>query len=222
MTTEARPLEEVLPDIDLPEEPGEGPKTGLPQGIGKFTPGWIMFFALMTAITVLGLYAYVLQLNEGLVRTGMRGLGTMTGATWGLYVAYYVYFIGVSFAGVTVAALIRIFRIEKLEPVARIGEVLTVVALILGACAILADLERPWRAIVNLFKYGRPQSPFFGTFTMVIAGYLFASVVYLYITSRKDAASLAEHPSKLRGMYRFFAAGYKDSPHQRTLDRRVT
>lgn len=198
------------------------PRGVLPQGIGRLSPGWILFFIAMAVVMAVGLYAYLLQVNNGLIVTGLRGLGTMAGATWGLYVAYYVYFIGVSFAGITVAALIRIFRIEKLEPVARIGELLTVVALILGALAILADLEHPWRAIVNLVQYGRPQSPFFGTFTMVIAGYLFASLVYLYVTSRRDAAILAERDSKFRGLYRFLAAGYEDTGDQRRLDQRVT
>lgn len=210
MTTEAMPQRDSTHD------------TQLPQGIGRLTPAWILFFVAMSVIMVVGLYAYLLQVNNGLIVTGMRGLGTMAGATWGLYVAYYVYFIGVSFAGITVAALIRIFRIEKLEPVARIGELLTIVALILGALAILADLEHPWRAIVNLIQFGRPQSPFFGTFTMVIAGYLFASLVYLYVTSRKDAADLAERPSRFRGLYRFLAAGYEDTSDQQTVDRRVT
>jgi molybdopterin-containing oxidoreductase family membrane subunit len=194
----------------------------LPQGIGRLSPGWIIFFIAMTVVTAIGIYAYLLQVNNGLIVTGLRGLGTMAGATWGLYVAYYVYFIGVSFAGITVAALIRIFRIEKLEAVARIGELLTVVALILGALAIMADLEHPWRAIVNLVEYGRPQSPFFGTFTMVIAGYLFASLVYLYVASRRDAAVLSERDSRFRGLYRFFAAGWVDTEKQRRIDRRVT
>jgi Ni/Fe-hydrogenase subunit HybB-like protein len=199
-----------------------GPAADLPQGIGRLSPKWIAFFVVMAAISAIGAYAYLLQVNNGLIVTGLRGLGTMAGATWGLYVAYYVYFIGVSFAGITVAALIRIFRIEKLEPVARIGELLTVVSLILGALAIMADLEHPWRATVNLFKYGRPQSPFFGTFTMVIAGYLFASLVYLYVTSRRDAATLSQRDSKYRGLYRFFAAGWEDTEKQRRIDRRVT
>lgn len=210
MTTEAMPQSQPTRD------------TGLPQGVGRLTPTWILFFVAMIVITAFGFYAYLLQVNNGLVVTGLRGLGTMAGATWGLYVAYYVYFIGVSFAGITVAALIRIFRIEKLEPVARIGELLTIVALILGALAILADLEHPWRAMVNLVEFGRPQSPFFGTFTMVIAGYLFASLVYLYVTSRKDAADLADRPSRFQRLYRFLAAGYEDTPDQRAIDRRVT
>lgn len=210
VTTEAMPQSQPTRD------------TGLPQGVGRLTPTWILFFVAMIVITAFGFYAYLLQVNNGLVVTGLRGLGTMAGATWGLYVAYYVYFIGVSFAGITVAALIRIFRIEKLEPVARIGELLTIVALILGALAILADLEHPWRAMVNLVEFGRPQSPFFGTFTMVIAGYLFASLVYLYVTSRKDAADLADRPSRFQRLYRFLAAGYEDTPDQRAIDRRVT
>ncbi|VAW04711.1 hypothetical protein MNBD_ACTINO01-2252 [hydrothermal vent metagenome] len=199
----------------------EGPPK-LPQNIGRFTPGWIVFFIAMTVVTVVGFFAYLLQVNNGLIVTGLRGLGTMAGATWGLYVAYYVYFIGVSFAGITVAALIRIFKIEKLESVARIGELLTVVSLILGALSILADLEKPWRAIVNLFQYGRPQSPFFGTFSMVIAGYLFASMVFLYVTSRRDAAYMAKHAKRFRGLYRFMSASYEDTLEQRKIDRRVT
>lgn len=210
MTTEAMPQREHTQDA------------ALPQGIGRLTPGWIVFFVTMAAVTAIGFYAYFLQVTNGLIVTGMRGLGTMLGATWGLYVAYYVYFIGVSFAGITVAALIRIFRITKLEPVARIGELLTVVSLILGALAIMADLEKPWRAVVNLIQYGRPQSPFFGTFTMVIAGYLFASLVYLYVTSRREAAILAEQPSRFQKLYRILAAGYEDTPSQRILDRRAT
>ncbi len=198
------------------------PPEGLPQKIGRLSSSWIIFFIAMLVVTAVGVYAYLLQVNNGLIVTGLRGLGTMAGATWGLYVAYYVYFIGVSFAGITIAALIRIFRIEKLEPVARIGELLTVVSLILGALAIMADLEHPWRAIVNLVKYGRPQSPFFGTFTMVIAGYLFASLVYLYVTSRRDAATLAKRDSRFKGLYRFLAAGYQDTEKQRRIDRRVT
>ncbi|VAW09074.1 hypothetical protein MNBD_ACTINO02-1413 [hydrothermal vent metagenome] len=198
------------------------PPEGLPQKIGRLSSSWIIFFIAMLVVTAVGVYAYLLQVNNGLIVTGLRGLGTMAGATWGLYVAYYVYFIGVSFAGITIAALIRIFRIEKLEPVARIGELLTVVSLILGALAIMADLEHPWRAIVNLVKYGRPQSPFFGTFTMVIAGYLFASLVYLYVTSRRDAAILAKRDSRFKGLYRFLAAGYQDTEKQRRIDRRVT
>ncbi|MEE8457296.1 MAG: NrfD/PsrC family molybdoenzyme membrane anchor subunit [Acidimicrobiia bacterium] len=197
-------------------------KRELPQGVGMLTPGWLAFFAVAIIAAVAGLLAYTNQLNQGMIVTGLRDLGTVRGAPWSLYVAFDVYFVGVSFAGISTAALIRLFNIEKLKSVARMAELLTVVALLLAALAIMADLGQPLRGIVNLFRYGRPQSPFFGTFALVIAGYLFASLAYLYITSRKDAARLAERPSRLRGLYRVWAAGYKDTPAQRQRDRLVT
>lgn len=195
---------------------------GLPQGVGKLTPGWLGFFAVATIVTLTGILAYANQINQGLVVTGLRDLGTVRGAPWGLYVAFDVYFVGVSFAGISTAALIRLFNIEKLKSVARMAELLTIVSLVLAALAIVADLGQPLRGIVNLFKYGRPQSPFFGTFSLVIAGYLFSSVVYLYVTSRRDAARLAERPSRFQGLYRVWAAGYRDTPAQRERDRLVT
>jgi molybdopterin-containing oxidoreductase family membrane subunit len=139
----------------------------------------------------------------------------MGGATWGLYITMVVYLIGVSFAGITLAALIRLFRLEKLAPVARMAEVLTVVSLILGGLAIIVDLGQPIRGIINLFRYARPQSPFFGTFTLVIAGYLFASLVYTYLGGRRDAAVLSKVPSRLQGFHRRWAAGYQDTERER-------
>ncbi|MFQ5523815.1 MAG: NrfD/PsrC family molybdoenzyme membrane anchor subunit [Acidimicrobiia bacterium] len=186
------------------------------------TRGWIAFLALGLVGILIGIVGYAVEKSQGMVATGMRDLGTMQGAAWGIYIALVVYFVGVSFAGITVAALIRLFRLEKLNGIARMAEVLTVVALILGALAIIVDLGQPLRGLINLFRYARPQSPFFGTFSLVISGYLFASLVYLYLTSRPDAALLAEKPSRLQRFFRFWAAGYRDTPEQRARDRRVT
>jgi molybdopterin-containing oxidoreductase family membrane subunit len=191
-------------------------------GVGSITPGWLAFLAVTLLGIIFGLIGFVVEQQTGMVTTGMRNLGTMQGATWGVYISLVVYFVGVSFAGITVAALIRLFNLDYLRGVARMAEVMTVVALILGAAAIVVDLGQPLRGIINLFRYARPQSPFFGTFTLVISGYLYASLVYLYVTSRPDAALLAERPSRLRGLYRFSAAGYVDTPEQRDRDRRAT
>jgi molybdopterin-containing oxidoreductase family membrane subunit len=184
--------------------------------------GWKAFFIAVVVILGLGAFAWILEVSRGMIATGLRNLGTMGGATWGLYVTFVVYFVGVSFAGITVAALIRLFNIEGLQPVTRIAEVLTVVALILGAITIVADLGQPVRGIINLFRYARPQSPFFGTFTTVIAGYLFASLVYLYLGSRRDAAVMASRAGPLQGLHRFVAAGYRDTPAQRERHRRAS
>lgn len=192
----------------------------LPLGVGRVTSRWLIFVAAAGLVLLFGVVQYARQASEGLVVTGMRDPGAMGGAAWALYIAFDVYFVGVSFAGITVAALIRLLNLERLKPVARMAEVLTVVSLILAALSTLADLGQPLRGIVNLFRFARPQSPFFGTFTLVISGYLFASVVYLYLDGRRDAAHLARVPSRLQWLHRWWAAGYRDTVAEQERHRR--
>jgi molybdopterin-containing oxidoreductase family membrane subunit len=186
----------------------------LPYGVGQFSRGWNILIVVLLIFMGVGGYAYYLQYTQGEVVTGMRNLGTMGGATWGLYIAFLVYFIGLSFTGITIAAMIRLLGLEKIKPIARMAEALTVIALILGALSIMVDVGQPLRAMVNLFRYARPASPFFGTFTLVIAGYLFASQIYLYLDGRRDAAIMAKKPGRLQGIFRLWAAGYKDTPNE--------
>jgi len=192
-------------------------------GVGQWNVGWYILVGIALAFVALGVFAYSLQLVEGEVVTGLRNIGTMGGATWGLYVVFVVYFVGVSFAGITIAALIRLFNLEQLRPISRMAELLTVISLILGAFSVLVDVGQPLRALINLPRYGRPMSPFFGTFTLVISGYLFASLVYLYLAGRRDAAVCAERSQgALQKFYRLWAAGYSDTPEERQRHERAT
>ncbi len=199
-----------------------GRAVALPYGVGRISLGWLALVAIAAALVGVGAFAYAIQELEGPIATGLRDWGTMGGATWGLYVSFIVYFVGVSFAGITVAALIRILGLTYLRPISRVAELLTIVSLILGALSVLADLGQPLRGIANLFRYARPQSPFFGTFTMVIAGYLFASLVYFYLAGRRDAYLMAQYPSPLRWLYRAWAAGYQDTPEEKARHERIS
>jgi molybdopterin-containing oxidoreductase family membrane subunit len=195
----------------------------LPYGVGRLSAGWIVLMAILLAIVGVGAFAYSRQLAEGLVVTGLRDVGgTMGGAPLGLYIVFDIYFVGISFAGITVAALIRLFDLKHLKPIARMAEVLTVISLVLSAFTIIPDLGQPLRGIVNLVLYGRPQSPLFGSFTLVVAGYLFASLIYLYLDGRRDAALCAQEPGRLQGFYRLWAAGYTDTPQQRERRRKAS
>lgn len=194
----------------------------LPYGVGEFSPGFSLAIVLSLALVALGIYAYSFQAAEGEIVTGMRNIGTMGGATWGLYVAFVVYFVGVSFAGIAVAALIRLFNLHQLRSLSRMAELLTILSLFLAAFSVLADLGQPLRGIVHLFKYARPQSPFFGTFTMVISGYLFASLVYFFLDGRRDAAVCARVPGRWQWFYRLWASGYRGTAEERERHDRVS
>ncbi len=192
----------------------------IPYGVGQFSIGWYFILVILLAILGVGMFAYSQQLAKGLIVTGLRDIGTMAGSAWGLYITFDIYFVGVSFAGITVAALIRLANLKQLRPISRMAELLTVVSLLMAALTIIPDLGRPWRGIINLFRYARPQSPFFGTFTLVIAGYLFGSLVYFYLDGRQDAAIMADKATRMRWFYRLWAAGYQDTPKERERHRK--
>ncbi len=177
--------------------------------------------AVLLALIGLGIFAYSRQLTEGLIVTGMRDIG-MGGAAWGMYIAFDVYFVGVSFAGITVAALTRLFNLEHLRPIARMAELLTIIALVLAALIVIVDLGQPGRGLINLFRYARPMSPFFGTFTLVLSGYLFASVIYLYLDARRDAFLCAQKLGRWQWLYKLWAAGYKDTPAEKKRHHQVS
>ncbi|OGF22355.1 MAG: hypothetical protein A2V63_01365 [Candidatus Eisenbacteria bacterium RBG_19FT_COMBO_70_11] len=189
--------------------------TRLPYGVGSISARWIVSAVLLAVVAIAGWYGWSREISQGMIVTGLRNIGPMGGATWGIDVVFVVYFVGVSFAGITVAALIRLAKLTALKPIARMAEALTVVSLVLAAFAIMYDLGQPLRGIVNLFRYARPQSPFFGTFTLVISGYLIASLVYLYLDGRRDAAECAKAPGRLQWFHRLWAAGYRDTPAER-------
>lgn len=182
--------------------------------VGRVTGGWALGMLALLLAAAWGAYAWSVQLSSGLGVTSLRTVGR-GGASWGLYVAFDVYFVGVSFAGITVAALVRLFGLDVLRPLTRAAELLTIVSLLAGGLSILADLGRPFHGLWYLPLYARPASPFFGTFTLVVAGYLFASLVYFYLAGRADAAFCARGGTWLRALYQTWATGYRGTGAER-------
>ena len=76
---------------------------------------------------------------------------------WGLWVAMYVYFSGLSAGAFVVAALVYVFRLRWLAPIGRLALVAALAGLVSALLLIgldLGHLERFWRVFVN----GNPSS----------------------------------------------------------------
>ncbi|RME87289.1 MAG: hypothetical protein D6785_02220, partial [Planctomycetota bacterium] len=197
-------------------------KTALPYHIGHISLRWIFALAVCIVAMAFGIYGFSQQAIHGLSVTGMRDIGTMKGAPWALYIAIEVYLVGVSFAGITMAAMVRLFNLKELKTVTRMAEFLTIIALVSSTFCILADVGQPLRALINLPRYARPNSPFFGTFTLVVAGYLFSSLVYFYLAGRRDAYYMSQKESSLQWFYKLWAAGYTDTPVEQARHHRTS
>ncbi len=139
---------------------------------------WVGFLLLVIGW---GLYAYSVQLRDGLIVTGMRDR-----ISWGLYITTFVFFIGISHAGTLISAILRVSQARWRTPVTRMAEFITAVSLICGAMFVIIDLGRPDR-VLNVVIYGRWQSPIVWD-VVAITTYLTASIAYLFLPMIPDLA----------------------------------
>jgi len=143
--------------------------------------GWYVWVGFLGLTVALGLAAWSYQLKNGLITTGMRDQ-----VMWGLYITNFVFFIGISHAGTLISAILRVTHAEWRRPVTRMAEVITVVALMMGALMPIFDLGRPDR-LPNLILHGRLGSPIIWDL-ISITTYLTGSLIYLYLPLIPDIA----------------------------------
>ncbi len=174
---------------------------------------YYLFVGFLLLVIAWGLYAYVLQLRDGLWVTGMRDR-----ISWGLYIALFVFFIGVSMAGTMVSAVLRITDARWRTPITRIAELVTAAALVVAGLFILFDMGRPDR-LLNLLIYGRWRSPV----TWDVYGlttYLTGSLIYLYLALIPDLAicrdRLGDRAGKIRRwVYDLLSQGWRGTDKQK-------
>jgi Ni/Fe-hydrogenase subunit HybB-like protein len=166
----------------------------------------------LLAVVGWGAYAFVVQLRYGLLATGMRNV-----VLWGLYLVNFVFFIGISHAGTLISAILRVTNAKWRTPITRMAELITVVAISIGALMPIIDMGRIDR-VWEMFVYGRFQSPLLWDIISIIS-YLSGSLIYFYLPSMPDFALMRDRLGQgssgfKRKLYTILAAGWKGTPGQ--------
>ncbi len=178
-------------------------------------PG-IFWLAIATVFIIGGFYALIVQIVEGHIVTGMRD-----NVVWGIFIANFIFFIGISYAGALISGILHLLRVEWRTPIIRIAEIITVISTLIGPAYILLCMGRLDR-LHHLALFGRIQSPIIWD-VMAITTYLIGSIIFLYLASIRDLAALRDYPfkSKWRNkIYTILAIGFNGTPKQnRYLDR---
>ena len=181
--------------------------------ITKTRKSFYLLIGVLLLVIAWATYAYAIQLQDGLWVTGMRDR-----ISWGIYIALFVFFIGVSMAGTMVSAVLRITGAAWRTPITRVAEIVTVAALVVAGLFILFDMGRPDR-LMNILIYGRWRSPV--TWDVYgITTYILGSLIYLYLALIPDLAlcrdKLSDRAGKIRGMlYEVLAIGWIGTERQR-------
>lgn len=179
---------------------------------------WITI-ALLSAIVIFGIIAWVIQLREG-----MGVAGYTDRSFWAIYIADVVAFIGVSYGGAVVSAILLLTGASWRAPLARLSEAMAVVTVLIGAALIIPHLGRPDRLLYMLLQPNF-KSPVFWDF-VAITTYMITSFVFFFVPLIPDMAILnREHANELgRGrstIYRFFSKGWIGSSRQHSVLRGV-
>jgi len=174
---------------------------------------YYIFVLVALAIIIWGVYSYIIQLRFGLIVTSMNDV-----TIWGVYIVNFIFFIGISYAGTLVSAVLRITGAGWRAPITRMAEVIAIVGLMIGGLMPMIDLGRPDR-ISNLFIFARLTSPLVWD-VIAITTYFIACLIYLYLPLIPDMATMRDNLKKnsspiRRKFYTFLAAGWKNTQEQK-------
>ncbi len=140
---------------------------------------------------------------------GHRNANYGSFVTWGLSVAAYVYFMGLSAGSFLISSLVYVFRVKRFENVARLAVFTAVVTLILGLLSIVVDLGHMGRAYRVLLH---------PNFSSPMAWMIWAYLVYFillmtqfWLLIRADVARGATNSGFRAAVCRLVALGSKDT-----------
>ena len=140
-------------------------------------------YGVLGALVVAGVAAWIYQLANGLGVTGMSN-----GVSWGLYIACFMFFVGLSAGGLIVASSASVFHIAEYKKVALPAIICSTVCICCAGMFVLIDMggiQRVWRILVG----PNPTSPLVWD-VCVITCYLIINIVYLvFMCSKKPGAA---------------------------------
>ena len=148
----------------------------------QLTKTYKIAFAVLGVLVALGMGAYVYQFVGGLGVTGMSN-----GTSWGLYIASFMFFVGLSAGGLIVASSASIFHVTEYKKVALPAIIVSLICICIAGAFVLIDLGGIVR-ILNLFASPNFVSPLLWDIC-VITTYLVINLICLYfMTSKKPGA----------------------------------
>ena len=180
----------------------------------KWWPGSTLILLL---IFIAGACAFGYMINRGIGVTGLNRPGY-----WGVYIVNFIFWIGISHAGIMVSAILRLTQAEWRRPITRAAEVLTVFSLTAALMAApITHVGRQWRSLYWVFPYDfsrgiwpNIRSPFVWDPSAVMT-YLIASTLFVLVCLLPDIAVVRDRSQGLRKkIYSVLCLGWRGTPRQ--------
>lgn len=131
----------------------------LRRALSVATEGSLGFYAwmtLLTAVFLVGVRAWSLQLAHGMDVTGLTDH-----VSWGLYIANFTFVVGLAAGAVTLVIPAYLYRDREMHDVVIVGEILAVAAIAMALAFVNVDLGRPdrfWHMMPLIGRFHWPMS----------------------------------------------------------------
>lgn len=135
--------------------------------------GWMI---LLTAVWLVGVHAWAVQVRDGMVMTNMTDH-----VSWGLYIANFTFMVGVAAGAVMMVIPAYLYHDDAMHDLVIVGEILAIAAICMCIAFVTVDLGRPdrlWHMMPGIGRFNWPMSILTWD-VLVLNGYL---LLNLHIT----------------------------------------
>jgi len=175
---------------------------------------WALF-ALAFCMFLVGVGCEYYQYNTGL------GVSSMNNPdVWGLYIATFIFWIGMSHSGTLLSAILHIIHADWRKPIYRFAEAMTTFSLMTAGLFVAVHLGRLWQIYYALpypnerWTWPNFQSPLLWD-AMAIFTYLSSSILFLYVGAIPDFAICRDNATGWRkGFYDVLSLGWMGTDRQ--------
>jgi molybdopterin-containing oxidoreductase family membrane subunit len=169
---------------------------------------WVI--ACLLVIVAAAAAAWTYQIETGLGQTGLH-----PPIFWGVYIASFVFWVGVSHSGTFISGALRLSKAEWRRPITRMAELMTLFSIIVATLFIFIHLGRVWR-FYYLIPYPNQRelwpnfrSPLMWDATAIFT-YATSSAIYLYLPLIPDFALLRDRVTGWRRpFYSLLSLGWR-------------
>ena len=177
---------------------------------------WIVLVSILGLIVAGAAGAFGFMMNQGLGVTGLQ-----QPIFWGFFITNFVFWVGISHAGVMISAILRLSQAEWRRPMVRAAETMTVFALMTSLLQPLIHAGRPWRIFYWVFPYDWARgiwpdvrSPLVWD-PIAITTYLTSSILFVYTALIPDLAVIRDRSTGWRRtVYGILSLGWHGNPRQ--------
>jgi len=149
------------------------------------------------------------------ILTGMGVAGITHPVGWGVYIANFVFWVGIAHSGTLISAVFFLFRARFRSAFNRTAEAMTVIAVMTAGLFPLIHLGRVWR-FYYLLPYPNQRllsvnfrSPLIWD-VFAVSAYFTISLIFFYVGAIPDLATARQHFKGIRGwLYRVLSLGWQ-------------